>query len=208
MELATDSHAVQVREHWTRKTALALAHALEPFDLLFYEEPLRYDDILALIRATHKTRTDTRAEVTQKKMSVGRALMTGGVMMTKSVKSEERSTSTDREQVLYIFRSSGETPWILRERATSYAALGAAAAPSSFQNFMTTIARLRASAPSAVFDERLTAPGVATGGLALSVKTSSVGSKESVTTATSGGVDLLAHLIALWIAKIAARKLT
>ena len=44
VELATDSHAVQVREHWTRKTALALAHALEPFDLLFYEEPLRYDD--------------------------------------------------------------------------------------------------------------------------------------------------------------------
>jgi L-alanine-DL-glutamate epimerase-like enolase superfamily enzyme len=44
VELATDSHAVQVREPWTRKTALALAHALEPFDLLFYEEPLRYDD--------------------------------------------------------------------------------------------------------------------------------------------------------------------
>ena len=44
IELATDFHAVQVREPWSRRTALDLARALEPFDLLFIEEPLRYDD--------------------------------------------------------------------------------------------------------------------------------------------------------------------
>jgi L-alanine-DL-glutamate epimerase-like enolase superfamily enzyme len=44
VELATDFHAVQVREPWSRRTALDLARALEPFDLLFLEEPLRYDD--------------------------------------------------------------------------------------------------------------------------------------------------------------------
>ena len=44
IELATDVHAVQVREPWSRATALDLAHALEAFDLLFFEEPLRYDD--------------------------------------------------------------------------------------------------------------------------------------------------------------------
>lgn len=44
VELATDCHAVQIREPWTRKTALELARALEPFHLLFLEEPLRYDD--------------------------------------------------------------------------------------------------------------------------------------------------------------------
>ena len=44
VELATDAHAVQVREPWTRASALDMAHALEEFDLLFFEEPLRYDD--------------------------------------------------------------------------------------------------------------------------------------------------------------------
>ncbi|HEV8489857.1 MAG TPA: mandelate racemase/muconate lactonizing enzyme family protein [Candidatus Limnocylindrales bacterium] len=44
IELATDGHAVQVREQWSRATALDLARALEEFDLLFFEEPLRYDD--------------------------------------------------------------------------------------------------------------------------------------------------------------------
>ena len=44
IELATDSHAVQIREPWSRADALAMARALEEFHLLFYEEPLRYDD--------------------------------------------------------------------------------------------------------------------------------------------------------------------
>jgi L-alanine-DL-glutamate epimerase-like enolase superfamily enzyme len=44
IELATDSHAVQIRGPWGRRDALAVAQAIEEFDLLFYEEPLRYDD--------------------------------------------------------------------------------------------------------------------------------------------------------------------
>jgi L-alanine-DL-glutamate epimerase-like enolase superfamily enzyme len=44
VELATDSHAVQIRGPWGRRDALAVAQAIEPFNLLFYEEPLRYDD--------------------------------------------------------------------------------------------------------------------------------------------------------------------
>ena len=44
IELAVDSHAVQIRDPWGRVDALALARALEPFDLLFWEEPLTYDD--------------------------------------------------------------------------------------------------------------------------------------------------------------------
>lgn len=44
VEIATDCHAVQVREPWSRRTALDLARAIEEFDLLFMEEPLRYDD--------------------------------------------------------------------------------------------------------------------------------------------------------------------
>ncbi len=39
LDIAVDSHAVQVREPWSRRDALDLAHAIEPFDPLFYEEP-------------------------------------------------------------------------------------------------------------------------------------------------------------------------
>lgn len=56
VELAVDSHAVQVREPWSRRSALDLALAIEPFDLLFYEEPLRYDDPEGYAELRRRTR--------------------------------------------------------------------------------------------------------------------------------------------------------
>jgi L-alanine-DL-glutamate epimerase-like enolase superfamily enzyme len=56
IELATDCHAVQVREPWSRRTALDLARAIEPFDLLFMEEPLRYDDPAGYAELRSRTR--------------------------------------------------------------------------------------------------------------------------------------------------------
>ena len=55
--LATDAHAVQVREPWSKADALAIAQALEEFDLLFFEEPLRYDDPDGYADIRRQTRT-------------------------------------------------------------------------------------------------------------------------------------------------------
>jgi L-alanine-DL-glutamate epimerase-like enolase superfamily enzyme len=44
IDIGVDSHAVQIREPWSRASALAIATAVEPYDPMFYEEPLRYDD--------------------------------------------------------------------------------------------------------------------------------------------------------------------
>jgi L-alanine-DL-glutamate epimerase-like enolase superfamily enzyme len=57
IEIATDAHAVQVREPWSRGDALAIARALEEFDLLFFEEPLRYDDPDGYAEIRRQTRT-------------------------------------------------------------------------------------------------------------------------------------------------------
>jgi L-alanine-DL-glutamate epimerase-like enolase superfamily enzyme len=56
IELATDGHAVQVREPWSRSTAHDLAAAMEEFDLLFFEEPLRYDDPEGYAELRRRTR--------------------------------------------------------------------------------------------------------------------------------------------------------
>jgi hypothetical protein len=84
-----------------------------------------------------------------------------------------------REQVLYLFRRSGEAPFILRERGAIYSGLGADTAPTAFENFQRTIRRLRERAPDAAYDERLmtarTVRGIADG---------------------SDAADLLAYLIA------------
>jgi hypothetical protein len=158
---------------------------------------LPFADILALFRAMHTTQTETRTETTKKAFSAGRAVLTGGLMMSKSVATESKSQATERDQVLYVFRRSGETPWLLRERGTQYTGLGAQLGPASAQNFMTMIARLRASAPDAAYDERLlnarSAPTRA-------ARSASVGS-ETLSVSSASGVDLLAHVMAQSLAR-------
>jgi L-alanine-DL-glutamate epimerase-like enolase superfamily enzyme len=56
VELAIDSHAVQVREPWSLATAAAIARAVEEFEPLFYEEPLRYDNANGYARLRTMTR--------------------------------------------------------------------------------------------------------------------------------------------------------
>lgn len=56
VELAIDSHAVQVREPWSRQDALAIARAVEAAELLFYEEPLRYEDPEGYAELRQRTR--------------------------------------------------------------------------------------------------------------------------------------------------------
>jgi hypothetical protein len=141
-------------------------------------ERLPYGELLALLKAEHRTRTETHAEVTSKQFSVGRALVTGGVLLSKNVKRDATTVTRESRMALYLFRATAATPWILWERGTQYTTLGKQLAPSSMQNFTTTIAVLRERAPQAVYDERL-----------VNARTA------------SSGVDLLAHLLALSIAR-------
>jgi hypothetical protein len=137
---------------------------------------------------------ETSTEVRGKQLSMGRAIATGGLVLSKSVKREQRSSATDIQQVLYVFRSSGERPWLLRERSANYAALGSELGPSSLQNFSTAVRRLRELAPAAAYDERLMklhrggGPPVVRG----------AAGAQSVVTSTASALDLAAHLLALW----------
>lgn len=175
--------------------------AFEPDALALRDTGARlpYADILALVRAVHKSHTETRTETQQTKLSLGKAMLTGGLSVTKKVTREERSISTDRAALLYLFRGSGETPWVLHERRADYSALGPSLAPSSMQNFLAAIARLRAAAPAALYDERLTSAAAAPRAALRST------SPNSTSSSSASGVDLMAHLIARWSLRAPAR---
>jgi hypothetical protein len=141
---------------------------------------LPFADIGALVRALHRGTTTTTEQVKERKLRPVMAIATGGMVMSKKTTREVTRHEEHREQVLYVFRRSGEAPWILRERGALYGGLGADTGPTAFENFQTTIRKLRERAPSAAYDERLmtarTIRGVAQG---------------------SEATDLLAYLIAL-----------
>lgn len=116
---------------------------------------LPWTDIAALVHARHAIHTESVEVVKDKKFNLGRAVMTGGLVMRKTEKREVVTRTEDTEHVLYVFRAGGGTPWLLREQNTHYGALGAALAPTAPRNFAIAVEELRARAPHARFDDSL-----------------------------------------------------
>jgi hypothetical protein len=167
--------------------------AFEPGAVVVGRERLELADILCLVRATHRTRSETETTTTERRFSAGRSLLTGGLSNTTTVTKRATESAESREQVLYVFRRSGQTPWILREQGRHYEGLGEARGRTAVENFATTTRLLRERAPTAAYDERLV-------GRARFAERSAVhgtGARSTVTSSSAAGVDALAHLVAL-----------
>lgn len=92
--------------------------------------------------------------VKERKFSMGKALMTSGLAMTKRTSHEVHTKEENRERFLYIFAPDRQTV-VLRENALHYDSLGKALQPSRAANFNHVAAELRRQSPDAKFDERL-----------------------------------------------------
>jgi len=119
------------------------------------DEELPYEDIAVMLRAMHRTTTETTETVKERKLRPVMAIASGGLVMSKTTTRTVTSKLAQNEQVLYIFRRSGGPPWLLRERSAQYVGLGTELKPTSLENFGNTILRLRKLAPHASYDERL-----------------------------------------------------
>ena len=164
-------------------------------------ERLPYDDVLALVAAVHRHRTDTSTRTRETRFSASRAVMTSGLSMTRTIQTESHASHEERDAVLYVFRRSGSTPWILHEHGTAWAGHGRPLAASAHENFRLAVAALRELAPGAAHDDRLVtrkAPEQASvqGGAA----------STTVRTSSQSGMDLLAHLVALSAARREAER--
>jgi hypothetical protein len=170
---------------------------LGPSSILLDDGPgqLPYADVSALIAAVHRRHTADETVSRDRTISVARAVISGGLVMTRTVKRETRPETTEREPVLYVFHRGGGVPWLLRERGTLWAGHGRPISPLSSENFRTTVSVLRERAPDAVYDDRLVAKRSAPERLVVSGHAGST----TTTSSSEGGIDLFAHLLALWV---------
>lgn len=118
---------------------------------------LPHDQILGLIRAAEITDQVATVENTKKKLALGRAVLTGGLLRSKQVTTVETRATVERQEALYLFRSSDAELIVFREGALSYQGLGAERGSTHRQNFAALVDRLRRAAPHAIHDERLLA---------------------------------------------------
>jgi hypothetical protein len=177
------------------------AEAMVPLDRFRFETEgvvaggvsLPFADISCLLRAIHRARTATETRTSERKFDAGKSLLTGGLSNSRVVTKTSTEAAESREPVLYVFRRSGARPWLLREARTHYEGLGAARGLTTIANFATTIRLLRERAPHAAYDERLVHAHRA-------LERSSMqgtGARSTVTTSFAGGIDALAHLVAV-----------
>lgn len=171
--------------------------ALGPEELVF-EAPgrgatkLGHAEVLALILATHVIDQDSTEERREKKLSLGRAALTGGLVRSKTTRVTERSATRETERVLYVLHRAGAGHVVLRETRLHYTGLGARMGKSTLESFTTLVGLLRAALPRASYDDRLLKPRA---GNSLSLSRSA--STSTVTTSNERELDLAVHLLAV-----------
>jgi hypothetical protein len=115
---------------------------------------LPYHDIRLILCGMGIVVNEETETVKERKFSMGRALMTSGLVMTKSTSREIRTVEESRERFFYIY-AAGRQAVVFRENLLLYETLGKALQPSRAANFNYVVSKLRTQCPDALFDDRL-----------------------------------------------------
>ena len=112
------------------------------------------------VRRTETTRTTTSSE---RHIDVKKAILTGGLLLTKKVDKTTVKTSETEDGFVLLERNDGGADIMLYEKQLDHRALGAEMAASSRANFERTWSKLKALVPAPPVDERVGAPGFVLG---------------------------------------------
>jgi hypothetical protein len=153
---------------------------------------LAFADVLLIAEATHARQDETTEERSEKKLSVGRALLTGGLVNRKTHSTSSKQSNEERERVFYVLSARGQGHVLLREQRLRYVGLGARIGRTVGENFATLRALLRERAPGARFDDRLVRSARASGGMQISGSLGVQTVSQSNTAETDRAVQLLA----------------
>ena len=113
-----------------------------------------YGEIDLLLPSTSIVRYSEKRTVTERKLSVGKTILSGGIPLSKKVKHEEEMTTEERGKVLYLY-AGNRPPIVFSQDGMTYDGLGAAMKLSRELNFTYVISELRRLSPGAVYDDRL-----------------------------------------------------
>lgn len=113
-----------------------------------------YDEIDLLLPCTSIVGVSGQKTVTERKLSIGKTILTGGIPMTTKVERQEAVTSEERTKVLYLYAGK-RLPVVFSQIGMTFDGLGEAMKLSRELNFAHLTNELRRLCPGAVYDERL-----------------------------------------------------
>ncbi len=119
-------------------------------------EPVQvaWPEVAAILRGLRASRTDVQTTEKSRTLSVQAAVLTGGLVTSRTTTTTARSSSESAEQVVFLYLRDGRR-LRLAEQELAFSCLGKGMQPSSAGNMAELAVRLRARAPGAFYDERL-----------------------------------------------------
>ncbi len=109
---------------------------------------------LLLIAIGGVGQTETTNTTVERKFSLGKTLLSGGIPMTKKVKTTETLATEERDKTFWLYTRSGET-LIFTCNAMNYTGLGEARQITHDLNFTYLLKELQRLAPQAHYNDQL-----------------------------------------------------
>jgi len=115
---------------------------------------LSWPDVMAVLRGSRESSSDVERTEKSKSLSVGMALATGGLKVTRTSTKTVHSSDSSVQQVVLVYGRDGRAAALV-EGLVDFTCLGAALQPSSTANMNALALRLRERAKGAFHDDRL-----------------------------------------------------
>lgn len=113
-----------------------------------------FQEIAVILRGTAIISGVTTETTKTRSVDAGRAVLSGGLMITKTTTDVREVITEERQGFVNLYRKDGPV-LVFREKALAYDSLGPAIKPSRTLNFSYLVSELRRLCPGAVYDERL-----------------------------------------------------
>ena len=153
--LVRDVDAINGADIWSPVRSFAIGAeslTVSRRDGASYEVP--WAAIHLVVRGTGIDIETSVETVKGKKFSMGRAVVTGGLVRNKKTKTEHTTTSQVREGFMHIY-AAGKPISVVVETAVDYGGLGDQLQPARAANFVTLLDVIRSRAPRVVYDDRM-----------------------------------------------------
>jgi hypothetical protein len=152
-------------------------------------------DVVAILRGLRASRSQVEQTQKSTRLSIGAAIATGGLKMTRTETKTVRSSEESTEQVILVFARDGRAA-VLAENEVDFTCLGSSLQPSSTGNMVQLARRLRDRAKGAFYDERLLRLGRRPLPFLVGSESRSQSKTTTVTrTDTSSSLDVLAEVM-------------
>jgi len=102
-------------------------------------------------------------KTTTRKLDLGMAVLSGGLIVSKKVTQTTERTTQAKEPFLLVQRGDGAEDLMIYEHRMSYQCLGAEMAPATLANLGLLTAKFRSLCPQAALDDRVGRPGFVAG---------------------------------------------